>query len=234
MVSVILLAAGRSVRFGEGRIKTLVPLAGRPLVLHSLQRFLDHPEVDEVVLVTPPEQDLPWRNFLLRDLDCPKLRPAVPGGAERQDSVRAGLAAVAAESELLLVHDSARPLVPARVISDVLGAARERGAALPVLRPADTIKQLDGARVGATLDRAHLGAAQTPQGFRTALYREALAAADRDGFLATDDVALVERLGREVAWVEGARENLKVTTPEDLDFLEWWLARPAAEKEGAR
>jgi 2-C-methyl-D-erythritol 4-phosphate cytidylyltransferase len=227
--SVILLAAGRGERFGEDRSKILAPLAGRPLVLHSLLRFQAHPEVDEIVLVAPPGEDLPWRQFMLRDVAAPKLRATVPGGAERQDSVRAGLAEVSAEAELLLIHDAARPLVPARLIADVLRAAREHGAALPLLAVADTVKRREGPLAGATLPRETLGLAQTPQAFRAEFYREALAAADRDGIKATDDVALVERLGRPVAWVEGAEQNLKVTTAADLQYLEWRMARGGME-----
>ena len=227
--SVILLAAGRSTRFGPDRVKTLAPLAGKPLVMHSLLRFLEHPDVDEVVLVTPPGQDLPWRNFLLRDLPSPKLRAAVGGGEERQDSVRSGLAAISRDSRLLLIHDAARPLVPASLIGEVLKAAALHGAALPVVPPTDTVKQLEGDLVGATLERDRLGLAQTPQGFRTEVYRDALARADQAGVKATDDVALVERVGQRVAWVQGAWENLKVTTPGDLAFLEWWLSQPAEE-----
>ncbi|MBI5838261.1 MAG: 2-C-methyl-D-erythritol 4-phosphate cytidylyltransferase [Candidatus Eisenbacteria bacterium] len=221
----ILLAAGRGERFGEGRSKVLAPLAGRPLVLHSLLRFQSHPEVHEIVLVCPPGEDLPWRQFMLRDVDAPKLRATVPGGEERQDSVRAGLEAVSAGADLLLIHDAARPLVPARMITEVLQAARETGAALPLLESPDTVKQKAGARVGGTIPRQELGLAQTPQAFQASLYREALAAAERDRVVATDDVALVERLDRPVAWVPGARECLKVTTQADLDWLEWWLAR---------
>jgi 2-C-methyl-D-erythritol 4-phosphate cytidylyltransferase len=223
MNSVILLAAGRSLRFGAERVKTLAPLAGTPLVLHSLLRFDAHPEVHEIVLVAPPGQDLPWRNFLLRDVGAAKLRATVAGGAERQDSVRAGLAAISPDSELLLIHDAARPLVPAALIGSVLAAARECGAALPLLPVSDTVKRHRDGVVVETLARAELGLAQTPQGFRTPLYREALAAADRDGVQATDDVALVERLGRPVACVPGERDNIKITLPADLAYLEWRL-----------
>jgi len=227
--SAILLAAGRGERFGPDRDKILAPLAGRPLVLHSLLRFQAHPEVDEIVLVCPPGEDLPWRQFMLRDVHAPKLRATVPGGERRQDSVRAGLAAASPEAEWLLIHDAARPLVPAGLIAAVLGAARAHGAALPLLPVTDTVKRKDGARVGETLPRESLGLAQTPQAFRAALYREALEAADRDGVAATDDVALVERLGRPVAWVEGAPQNLKVTTADDLAYLEWLMARGGIE-----
>ena len=225
MNSAILLAAGRGERFGEHRAKILAPLAGRPLVLHSLLRFQAHPEVDEIVLVAPPGQELPWRQFMLRDVSAPKLRATVAGGRERQDSVRAGLAAASPDAELLLIHDAARPLVPARLIAAVLRAAREHGAAVPLLAVTDTVKRVEGPRVAGTLPRGGLGLAQTPQAFLAALYREALAAADRDGVTATDDVALVERLGRPVAWVEGAEQNLKVTTAADLQFLEWQMQK---------
>ncbi len=230
MNSVILLAAGRGERFGADRVKALAPLAGRPLVLHSLLRFDAHPEVDEIVLVTPPGQEAPWRDFLLHGLRAPKLTAVVSGGRERQDSVRAGLAAVAERCELVLIHDAARPLVPAELISGVLAAAREAGAAVPLLPISDTVKRVSEGFVVRTLPREYLGLAQTPQAFQAALYRRALAEADQAHFEGTDDVSLVEELGLPVACVPGAPENLKVTTPDDLLYLEWRLGRAAAER----
>ena len=225
LTSVILLAAGRSERFGAARVKTLAPLAGRPLVLHSLLTFDEHSEVDEIVLVAPPGQDLPWRQFLFRGVELKKLKATVAGGERRQDSVGAGLGAISEGSTHLLIHDAARPLVSAALISAVLAAASEVGAAAPLVPVQDTVKRIAGGRITGTAAREELGLAQTPQAFRTALYREAFAAAASAKATVTDDAGLLERASVPVAWVEGAASNLKVTTPEDLEYLEWHLAR---------
>jgi 2-C-methyl-D-erythritol 4-phosphate cytidylyltransferase len=155
--------------------------------------------------------------------EIPKLCPAVAGGAERQDSVRCGLAALPAEVTHVAVHDAARPLVRARDVSRVVRAARKSGAALLAVPVRDTIKRVGAGWVVRTPPRAECYAAQTPQVFRIAWLRDALAKADADGVRGTDDSALVERLGVKVEVVEGDPSNLKITSAEDLFLAEAWL-----------
>jgi 2-C-methyl-D-erythritol 4-phosphate cytidylyltransferase len=182
------------------------------------------PEIDRVVPVVSRAELARFRALDLRALPAAKLAPAVCGGAERQDSVRAGLAALAADVELVAVHDAARPLVRPAAVSRAIALARESGAAILAVPVRDTIKRVAGDRVLETPERSALVAAQTPQVFRTALLREALAKAEAEGFLGTDDAQLVERLGVAVRIAAGDPENLKITHPADLRAAEAWLA----------
>ena len=208
-----------------GLPKAFVPLAGRCLLVRSLEALAASEEVDLVVPVVAREA-LPRLRTLETDLErIPKLRPAVAGGAERQDSVRCGLEALPAEVTHVAVHDAARPLVRPEDVSRVVRAARASGAALLAVPVTDTIKRVRGGEVVSTPPRAECYAAQTPQVFRADWLRDALAKAEADGVRATDDAALVERLGVTVVVVEGDPANLKITSAEDLVLAEAWLRR---------
>ncbi|MEE8338347.1 MAG: 2-C-methyl-D-erythritol 4-phosphate cytidylyltransferase [Dehalococcoidia bacterium] len=221
----ILLAAGSSARMGgdgPDSDKLWADLGGEPLIAHSLRALAAIEAVDVLVLVAPPD-----RHAMLRSLagEAPVELRAVEGGARRQDSVAAGVAA-APDAAWFLVHDSARPLITAELASRVLDAAREHGAAVPAVPVADTLKRVDGSgRVVESVDRAPLRAVQTPQAFAAGLLRRAHEASN-DSTLAdaTDDAVLVERLGEPVWTVEGDPRNLKVTTPADLALARALLA----------
>jgi 2-C-methyl-D-erythritol 4-phosphate cytidylyltransferase len=215
---VILVAAGKGTRMGHERPKAFLPLAGRPLLVWAVQAFDGCAEVQEIVVVAPAAEVASCRQALER---WRKVTAVVAGGDRRQDSVRAGLAAVGgAFRGIVLVHDAARPLVEEELIRAVAEAARRTGAAVPVLEVVDTIKTVrDGAVVG-TVDRARLGAAQTPQGFRCDILRRAYDAADAAGATLTDESMAVERLGEAVAAVPGSPRNRKITTPADLQWAE--------------
>jgi len=213
-VTAVIVAGGRGRRFGE--VKQLAILAGRPVLERTLQAFQDHPEVDRMVLVMKADSG---------DADLlggfGKLDSVVPGGPRRQDSVAAGFAAVKrGAADVVLVHDAVRPLVSRPLISRVIQAAGEEGAAVPIIPLEDTIKRMEAGMVRGTADRDRLGRAQTPQGFRYEVLAEALDRAARDGFTGTDEAALVERLGSPVIAVQGDRCNLKITFPEDLKTAE--------------
>jgi 2-C-methyl-D-erythritol 4-phosphate cytidylyltransferase len=205
--------------------KAFVPLAGRCLLLRSLEALAASAEVDLVVPVVAQEA-MPRLAALESELrKVPKLRPAVAGGAERQDSVRCGLEALPPEVTHVAVHDAARPLVRPEDVSRVVRAARSRGAALLAVPVTDTIKRVEAGAVVATPPRSECYAAQTPQVFRIDWLRDALAKAEADGVQGTDDAALVERLGVTVEVVEGDPANLKITSAEDLVLAEAWLRR---------
>lgn len=227
----VIVAAGRGERLGEATPKQFLLCAGHPLAWHAVDRFCRSGEVDEVVVVLPQEEDL--ERHLGGSAAWPVPVRAVAGGARRQDSVAAGLAAIQGDG-LVLVHDAARPLVPTRVIRDVRRAAAVTGAAVPALPCADTIKEAADGRILSTLERGGLVRVQTPQGFRLELLRRAHAEAPATGPGAGDDAALVERLGAAVAVVDGAEENIKVTRPGDLELVEALVAaRRAAGGERA-
>ncbi|MCP3918204.1 MAG: 2-C-methyl-D-erythritol 4-phosphate cytidylyltransferase [bacterium] len=211
-VAAVLVAAGRSTRMNAagGPRKPFLQLGERTVIEHTCAAFAS---VDEIVIVAQ-EDDLE-RMAELTGAKC------VAGGAERTDSVQAGVRAVSDACDVVLVHDAARPLVRAVDVQRVAALAAEHGAALLAIRARDTIKASpDGKEAVSTLDRAILWAAQTPQGFRVAKLREVLAEADRDGYRPTDDAALWERYVGPVLIVPGDAHNLKLTTPEDLLIAE--------------
>ncbi|MBN2266060.1 MAG: 2-C-methyl-D-erythritol 4-phosphate cytidylyltransferase, partial [Candidatus Aminicenantes bacterium] len=172
--------------------------------------------IEAIVLVLPDEQDL--KHYRLR---YAKIVDIVRGGERRQDSVWQGFRLLtASEPEIVLVHDGARPLVGAELISRIVAAARADGAAIPVLPLDDTIKEVKDGRVSGTVDRSSLARAQTPQGFRYEVLKEALETARRERFYGTDEAALAERAGLAVTAVPGDPRNIKITTPIDISIAE--------------
>lgn len=215
----VLLAAGRSTRMGGSVRKPFLELAGEPVLAHALRALAAARGVEQLVVVAALED-----HDLVREIahGCGVPRPdCVEGGAERTDSVRAGVAAVRPGLEVVLVHDVARPLVSSEHAEQVARVAAREGAALLAVPVRDTIKQAHEGRSTGTLDRSRLWAAQTPQGFRTGLLRELLERAAREGgATATDDAALHERYVGPVPLVEGDALNFKLTTPADLRLAE--------------
>ena len=218
-VGAIIAAAGSGRRFGEGD-KLFAPLAGRPLIAHSLMAFEVCRLIDTVVLVLA-EEHLERGCQLVDAAGFDKVAVICAGGPRRQDSVRLGLEALG-ECRWVVVHDGARPLVTAALIEAGLAAAAETGAAIAAVPLADTLKEAaDDGLVRRTLDRRNLWAAQTPQVIDYELLREAHRQAEGE---VTDDAALVEALGRRVKVFPGSPRNLKVTTPADLALAQALLA----------
>jgi 2-C-methyl-D-erythritol 4-phosphate cytidylyltransferase len=212
----IIVAAGSSTRMG-GVDKLLQPLGGRPLLAHSLAVFAGRPRIERLIVVAS-EANLEAVRALAAYFAGISV---VPGGARRRDSVLCGLQALEG-CDIVVVHDGARPLVTAALIDAALDGALEAGAALCAVPVADTVKRANATGlVEATVARDALWLAQTPQAFRAELLRRAHAATEVD---ATDDAALVELLGEPVRLVPGSRDNLKVTTPEDLALAEALIA----------
>jgi 2-C-methyl-D-erythritol 4-phosphate cytidylyltransferase len=227
-VAALVLAAGRGERLGAKVPKAFVLLAGRPLLLHTLGALAASESLDRLLPVVA-QADL-GRFSALGGLDeIDGMMAPVPGGKERQDSVRAGLTALPREVEWVAIHDAARPLVRPGDIDRVVAAARKHGAAILGLPVRDTIKRVRDGEIRETPPRAECYAAQTPQVFRVELLREAIDKATADRFLGTDDAQLVERLGVRVAVVEGDASNLKVTDLDDLERAERLLARRKAQ-----
>ncbi len=216
MVTAIIAAAGQGKRMDRGINKMFIPLLDGPVVAYSIKALAACPKVAFFVVVVAPGEEAAMES-LLAGLRLDRGWRVVAGGRERQHSVANALAAVPAASEIILVHDGARPLVAPATVGAAVAAARDHGAAVVAVPVKDTIKTVDaGGCIVATLERSTLWAMQTPQAFAAGLLRAAYAAAARDGVLATDDAALVERLGHKVKIVPGSYGNLKITTPEDL------------------
>jgi 2-C-methyl-D-erythritol 4-phosphate cytidylyltransferase len=231
-VAALVLAAGRGRRLGGELPKAFVRLCGSTLVERSLRALAVAPEVDQVTPVVARE-DLD--RFARLGFELPaeggrtRLEEPVPGGVERQDSVRAGLRSLSRDITWVVVHDAARCLVGRDEVAAVIGAARETGAAILALPVPDTIKQVEDGWIVETPDRSGCWAAQTPQVFRLDLLAEAMEKAAAENFRATDDAQLVERLGVRVRVVEGRSSNLKITRPGDLAVAEAWLAEHARD-----
>ncbi len=219
-VGVAIPAAGVGRRMGGTR-KAFLALSGEPILLHALRPFLAHPAVVSVAVALSPEEfgDPPeW----LGTLD-PRLL-LVRGGDTRTASVRAALAALAPEVEVVLVHDAARPLVNREIIDRCLQVALGGEGAVAGWPAVDTVQEVDGeGRIVATPDRTSLWQAQTPQAFPSAPLLEAYRAAEAAGVAATDDAALFTRMGGRVRMVEGSPWNLKVTHPDDVPVAELLL-----------
>ena len=224
--AVVVAAGGTGRRMGGVR-KQYAELLGEPILLHSIRPFLAHSSIVSAVVALPPDDAADPPSWLT-GLD--ERVTVVAGGAERGESVHRGLQAVPDSVDVVLVHDAARPLVTTEVIDRALREAATGVGAVVGVPVTDTLKQVDATRrVVATPDRSVLWAAQTPQAFPRTLLLEAYERAEKEGFRATDDAALVERYGGNVVMVEGAPDNLKVTRPADLIVAEALLrARIAA------
>lgn len=213
----VVVAAGEGARFGKA--KAFVGLAGIPMIAHSLIVLAKVPAIEGVVLVVSPSQ-LDEGNALV-EATVPSIRvEVVTGGATRQASVRAGLAAVPNDARSIVVHDAARPLVTTALVEAALAALSNAAGAVVAVPAHDTLKRERDGAVTETVARDGLWRAQTPQAFRADVLRRAHQAAAGDDAEATDDAVLVERTGEQVVIVPGDERNLKVTTPADLTIAE--------------
>jgi 2-C-methyl-D-erythritol 4-phosphate cytidylyltransferase len=227
-VGAIVVAAGRGERFGSETPKQFHIIGGVPMVLRALRPFTTHPDIAQVVLVLAPEYTVRPPGFLaaLSALSAQGSGQAlllVAGGPHRGDSVRAGLAALRPECEIVLVHDGARPFIETSIIDAVIECARHGEAAVPAIPLGDTLKEVDPkdpTRIVRTRPRSRIWRAQTPQAFPRATLDKAHARAARLGRRATDDAALVEAMGLRVRLVTGSSSNIKITTPEDFALAE--------------
>lgn len=218
----IVVAAGAGRRIGGEVAKTFLPIAGRPLLLRTLDQLFSTSIVDQVILVIAAGEMERCASLLRSDAES-RTRPWLlqTGGATRQHSARRGLEKVGSDTDIVIIHDGARPFASAALIERCVAAALDKGAAVAGLPTRDTIKKVsvDG-RVQATLERSSLWEIQTPQGFRRELIVAAHEKAAREGFEATDDAMVVEWMGEPVFVVEGERLNFKITVPEDVRLAE--------------
>ncbi len=224
-VAVVIPAGGVGARLGARTPKQFLPLAGTSILVRTIQHFVGRRDVAAIVVAAPAAHVSRARHAIAR-LQARMPMTVVAGGASRQESVRLGLAAVAA-AEIVLVHDAVRPFITSALVDRVIAAAREAGAAICALPVKETVKRVRDGLVATTVDRTDLWSVQTPQAFRAALIREAHDKARRDGVTGTDCAMLVERLGATVRVVEGLEVNVKITTPADLSRARAGLRRRA-------
>lgn len=205
--------------------KQFLSLGGHPLIIHSLRLLQSSTVVDDIILAVPQSEMDYCLTHIVAAHHFTKVKKVVPGGAERQDSVRHALEAVPDEVDVVLVHDAVRPFLTERMVEDVVAAARAKGAAIVALPMKDTVKQVGADhRIERTLDRRGLWLAQTPQAFRRDWLLAAHRKAHAEGIHATDDAYLVEWFGHPVSVIEGSGDNIKVTRPEDMIMGEAILA----------
>jgi 2-C-methyl-D-erythritol 4-phosphate cytidylyltransferase len=243
-VVVIIPAAGLGTRMApmpvgaKGKPQKTLPskqfteLGGTPILIHTLRRFAAVDAVSEIWIALRETEIAGFRARLegeAKDVLKKKVELVV-GGEHRQQSVESALNTVAAGTDdIVLVHDAVRPFITREIIQEVIAAAEKYGAAIAGLPAVDTVKQVErtaeGALIKATLPRAGIVMAQTPQGFRYGVIKKAFDEASADGFLGTDEAALVERSGHDVAVVMGSPRNIKITTPGDMELAEFYLRK---------
>lgn len=220
---VIIAAAGKGKRMGADINKQFILLNNKPILVHTLEKFQDISWINEIVVVVHPEevelvQELIQKNNL-------SVTAIVPGGFERQDSIKRGLEYI--KSEWVMVHDGARPFISSYKLDELYLNVKTKDAVILGVPVKDTVKIADGSGIiKDTPDRNSLWAIQTPQAFRASILRDAFDNAVKDGFIGTDDSSLVERIGVKVHVIDGDYNNIKITTQDDLIhaklILEHW------------
>jgi len=224
-VSAVVVAAGRGERLGAGPSKAFRALGGRPLLEHSLEALARVSDIVEVVLVLREGDLAAWAERSAEARKRWRVSRAVAGGLERFDSVRAGLRALGARSDLVLVHDAARPFVHAAAVRRLIETAARVGGAIAGSPSSDTLKRLgEGNRILETLDRERIWRAETPQVFRREPLLEAVERAGGAGSRPTDEAEVAEAAGIAVEVVPSEEPNPKITRPADLAFAEFLLS----------
>ena len=216
-VNVVIVAAGKGTRLQSELPKPFLSVAGRPILVHTLRRFTSIEMVRRIVVVVAAEREALCRELLHTHGPWPQPIAVVHGGAERQDSVWNGLAALETHCEIVAIHDAARPFISVEAIQRSIEAAAETGSAVVATPVRDTIKRADAQHtIRETVSRHDLWLAQTPQTFQVGVIRAAHQWAQQRGIVGTDDATLVEQMGRPVRIVPGDALNFKITTPDDL------------------
>jgi 2-C-methyl-D-erythritol 4-phosphate cytidylyltransferase len=216
----IIAAAGQGSRMGGKRAKQFLELAGRPIIIHTIQAFEACEAIQEIIVVLPPA-DVRGFSAIARPYNLGKVRAVVPGGVTRASSVLHGLQALERQDkDIVAVHDGSRPLVTTAEITRTVQAAEVSGAAILAAPIVDTVKEVRDGVVTATVPRNDLRRALTPQCFRYEILRQAYEQVDELDATLTDESSFVERLGMPVTVIEGSSRNIKVTRPEDLVIAE--------------
>ncbi len=215
----IIAAAGIGKRMGAGKPKQYLELAGRPIICHTLDRFVEA-DIDEIVIVVEPDKEAEFKTEIVDQFGFPGDWLIVAGGDVRQRSVYNGLKATS-EVDVVMIHDGVRPFVTKSQIEQLAQAALDKGGCILASPIKETVKRVDAeGLIKETVDRSDLWGAQTPQAFKRSLLMKAMESAFKDDFMGTDEASIVERLGEKVSIVEGDSRNIKITTPSDLIVAE--------------
>lgn len=225
MVTAVIVAAGQGRRMGPDVDKIFLKLAGRPVVVHTWLTFDSCKQIGHIILVIRPES-LPLFETMASEISWTKPYTFVAGGAERQDSVWNGLESMPSTTEIVAIHDAARPCTSHETIEKTIESARQHGAAVAASLVTDTIKEsVDGMTISRHLERTNLRAVQTPQTFQVDIIRRAIRHAKETKVSFTDDTAACEAIGQAVQLIVGSEPNPKVTVPADLAHIEQLLSR---------
>jgi len=222
----LIAAAGKGRRMNSRISKPFIPISGKPILAYTIDKFEKCKSIDKIYLiVSPEEKEICHKNILLR-YNFSKVQELVDGGDTRQDSIYNGLKALDKDTDIVVIHDGARPLVEETIIQDSIEKAQKYGAAITVIPIKDTVKKSENNfYISKTLNREEIWRAQTPQTFKYDIILPAYHQAYKDKYLATDDAAILEKYGHKVKLIIGTEENIKITTPFDLIVAEVFLKK---------
>ncbi len=216
IVSAIIVAAGKGKRMGTQISKQFLLLDGKEILAHTVGRFEQFSKIQEIVLVSG-RNDLEEVRAMVKSYGWKKVSAIVPGGKERQDSVRCGLNALSKQTEIVLIHDGVRPFVTEEMINSSIDAALEYGGCVLGVQAKDTLKICDeNGFVLETPERSAMWHIQTPQTFCRECIVKAYEKAEQEGFLGTDDASVAEFAGMKIKVIQGSYQNIKITTKEDI------------------
>lgn len=222
----LIAAAGKGKRMNTRISKPFIPIFGKPILAYTIEKFEKCKLIDKIYLtVNSEEKELCSRNVIIK-YNFSKVQELVDGGETRQDSVYNGLKALDKDTDIVVIHDGARPLIEETLIRDSIEKAQKYGAAIAAIPIKDTVKKSENNFfINKTLNREEIWRAQTPQTFKYALILPAYHRAYKDKYLATDDAAILERYGHKVKLMIGSEENIKITTPFDIIVAENFLKK---------
>jgi len=221
----IITAGGLGKRFGgkegEALPKQFIPLSGKPVIVYSIESFESSELIREIILVVPDAWIDYTKSEIVDKFHLSKVTKIIAGGTQRQQSVENGLNALSNKPEIVVIHDAVRPFVTLDIIEEVVAEVSKSDGAIAAIPATDTLKKSSPEQnIENTVPRDNIWFAQTPQAFRYGTLKEAFEKAAQDGYLATDESQLLEKLGMEVKLVKGSKYNIKITTPEDLEMGE--------------
>lgn len=219
MNSVVIVAAGSGKRMKIDFNKQYIKIREKEVIAHTIEVFYKNPNIHEIVVCIKKEEEKFFKEHIINKYQFDNIKLAY-GGAERQDSIHNGLKKVNKDCEIVLIHDGARPFIDNKVINESIEAAKEKGAVVVGVPVRDTIKVVSQETIEKTPNRSTLWAAQTPQTFDYNLIMKAYEEAYKTNYYGTDDSMLVENIGKSVTMIMGSYENIKITTPEDIDYAE--------------
>lgn len=223
MNSVIIVAAGSGKRMQRNINKQFIKLNEKEIISHTIDAFYKNKNIDEIIVCIKQEEEEFFKKQILEKNDFKNIKIAY-GGKERQDSIYNGLKCVDKNCKIVLIHDGARPFVDNRIIEECISVAKEKKAVVVGVPVKDTIKIVIDGKITDTPNRANLWSAQTPQTFDYSLIKNAYDEAYKSNYYGTDDSMLVENIGQEVTMIMGSYENIKITSPEDLNMGEQILS----------